>query len=140
MDAAQAKCNLDKSKQGNGRRERAPVKGAKASVKPTKPADLDRKRGRAPAKGVTNSLSDSIRGGGNKGALGSGQERREQAPASEAKDSDDPSTSLDEDAIDASETSAGKRERAPAEGLVDSDIPAQSIDKKTGLAIFTWPS
>ena len=46
----------------------------------------------------------------------------------EAKDSDDPSTSLDEDAMETPETLAGSRERAPAEGVMGPDIPAQSID------------
>ena len=51
----------------------------------------------------------------------------------EAKDSDDPSTSSDEDAMDTSETLAGKGERAPVAGVMDSNIPALSIGKKSRL-------
>ena len=40
---------------------------------------------------------------------------------------------LDEDAIDTSDTAAGKRKRAPAEGAMDSDVPTQSIDKKSRM-------
>ena len=78
-------------------------------------------------------LSDSTRGGGNKDTLGSGQGKREHAPASEAKASGDPSASLGEGATDASETLAGKRARAPVEGVMDSDTPIQAIDKRSRL-------
>ena len=40
---------------------------------------------------------------------------------------------LDKDAMDASDTVAGKRNRAPAEGATDSNTPTQSIDKKSRL-------
>ena len=98
MGAAEAKRNLDKSAQGDGKRERAPADGVRASDKPMEPADLDRKRERAPAKGVMDSddpahLLDSSCGGGNMAALGKGQGGRERAPASGAKGSGDPSTS-----------------------------------------------
>ena len=42
MDAAEAKRSLDKARQEDGKRERAPEKGVKVSDKPVTPADLDR--------------------------------------------------------------------------------------------------
>ena len=88
------------------------------------PNYVDGKREWAPAKGVEDSdipthFLGSTRGVDNKGALGSGKGKREQAPVQEAKDSDDPSTTLDGDAMDTSETLAGKRERAGMEGVMD---------------------
>ena len=76
--AAGAKRSLEEVTQEDGKRERAPVKGVKASDNPAQPADLVGKRERAPAKGVGGSgistqFSDSTRGGGNEGALGSGK-------------------------------------------------------------------
>ena len=105
---------------------------------PMKPVDLFWKRERAPAEGVRGSNNptqffDSTRGGGNKDTQGSGKGKREQASVEEAKDSDDPSTSLNEDAMDTSETLAGKRKRAPVEEVTDSDIPIQSTDKASRL-------
>ena len=44
-----------------------------------------------------------------------------------------PSTFLDEDAMDTSETLAGKREQPPVEGAMDSDVPTQSIDRESRL-------
>ena len=79
-------------------------------------------------------FSGSTRGGGKKGTLGSGEWKREQAHVQEAKDSVDPSTFLDEDAMDTSETLAAKRERAPVEEAMASDILIQPLDKKSRLA------
>ena len=59
--------------------------------------------------------SDSTHGGGNKDTLGNGEGRREQASVEGAKGSDDPTTSLADDAMDTSETLAGKRWWAPVE-------------------------
>ena len=111
----------------------------KDSDNPTQLLDSVWKRERAPAKGVEDSdiltqFSGSTRGGGKKAALGNGKGKRGQAPAQEAKDSDDLSTLVDEDATDTSEMLAGRRERAPVDGAMDSDISTQSIDK-----ISTWP-
>ena len=114
MDAAEAKRNLDEVTQEGEKRERGPAKGVKVSDIPTP-------------------LLDSIRGGGNEDTRGSGKGKREQAPAFVAKESEDPSTSLDEDAMDASDTLAGKRERTSVGGVMGSDIPSQSIDKKSRL-------
>ena len=77
MAAVGAKRNSAEVTQEDGKRERAPVRGAKASGNPTKPADLIGKRERAPAKGGKDSdipthFSDSTRGGGNEDTLGSG--------------------------------------------------------------------
>ena len=47
-----------------------------------------------------------------------------------AKDSVDPSTFLDEDAMDTSETLARQHELAPVEVVLDSDIPIQPLDRK----------
>ena len=104
-----------------GKTSGRPRKGVKVSDNPTQPADLVGKRDRAPAKGAEDSeiptqFLDSTHGGGNKDTLGSGKGKREHLPVVEAKDSGDPSTSLDEDATDTSETLAGKRGRAPDEG------------------------
>ena len=76
---------------------------------------------------------DLTRGGGNKDTLGSGKGKREQAPEKEVEDSDDPSASLDEDAMETSETLDGTRERAPVEGVMDTDTPTQSIDERSRL-------
>ena len=140
MDAAEAKRILAEKAREDEKRERAPVKEVKASDNPTKPADFVGERERALAKGAMDSdipaqYLDSTRRGGNEVALGSGEGKREQAPVSEARGSDDPSTSLDDDAMDTSETVAGKRRRTPVEGVGDSDTPTQA-----GWAIFTWPS
>ena len=77
-DAAEAKRNLEEVTRKDGKRERAPMKGVKASDNPIQPADLVGKRERAPAKKVAGpniptQFSDSTRGGGNEGALGSGK-------------------------------------------------------------------
>ena len=109
------------------------MEGVKDSDNATPPMDLAGKRERAPAMGAKDSdaptqFSDSIRGGCNKDALGSGKGKREQAPAKEAKVSDNPPAFLEEDAMDTSETLAGRRERALVERVKDSDIPTRSID------------
>ena len=90
MDAVEAKRNLEQLAQEDGKRERAPAQGVKLSDKPMEPADLGRKRERAPANGVMDSdiptqLSASTRGGGNEDTLGSGEGKREQAPASQSE-------------------------------------------------------
>ena len=70
---------------------------------------------------IPTQLLDTTSGGGNKDTLRSDKGKCAQAPVKEAKDSDKPSAFLDEDAMDLSETLAGKRERAPAEGVMDLD-------------------
>ena len=72
----------------------------KVSDNSAKPVDSVRKRGGVPEIGAKESdfptqLLASTLGCRNKDTLGSGKGEREQAPAGEAKDSDDPSTSLD---------------------------------------------
>ena len=66
MNAAEEKHNVKVVTQEGGKRERAPVKGVKASDNPTQFADLVGKREQAPAKGVKGSdiptqLLDSTR-------------------------------------------------------------------------------
>ena len=77
---------------------------------------------------ISTQLLDLTRGSGDKGTLGSRKGKCGQAPASEAKDSDDPSTSLDEDAMETSETLAGTR-----------ILPPNRLMRRAGLAILTWP-
>ena len=78
-------------------------------------------------------LLDSIRVVLSKGALGGGKGKGGQAAAMGAEASDNPITCLDDDAMDTSETLAGKGERAPVEGVMDSDIPTQAAGRKSRL-------
>ena len=136
-------CGRSEAQEG-GERERAPAKGAMVSDNPMKPVDLVGKRGRAPAKGVDDSevptLSlDSTHGGGNKDTLGSGKGKRERVSAEEAKDSDDLSTSLDEDAMDTLKHWLGNTSGHPWRECRNRIFPSNRLITRAGWATVTWP-
>ena len=123
MDAAEAKRNLKEVAGGDGKRERAPVRGVKVSDIPPGilgPHAMDGIRGRAPAKGVKAS--------GNPTQLPDLVGKHERAPTKGVVGSDNRVQLLDSTrgGGDGDTPGSGKRKRvrAPGKGAKVSDNPS----------------